>query len=44
MSAPERFFAWVVTGPVGRFIAFFADLGVFGWRWIRGRVASRGER
>jgi hypothetical protein len=38
MSAPERFLAWIVTGPVGRFYAFFADLAVYWWRWTRARV------
>src|SRR5215211_2345462 len=40
----ERFFAWIVTGPVGRFIAFFADLAVYWWRWVTGRSVDRGER
>jgi hypothetical protein len=40
----ERLFAWIVTGPVGRFIAFFADLAVYWWRWVRGRAAPRRQR
>jgi hypothetical protein len=27
LSARDRFLAWIVTGPVGRFVAFFWDLG-----------------
>ena len=26
MAARDRFLAWLVTGPVGRFVAFFIDL------------------
>jgi hypothetical protein len=44
VSPPERFAAWVLTGPVGRFAAFFGDLGVYWWRWARGRAAGTGER
>lgn len=44
MNPLERFAAWVLTGPVGRFVAFFADLGVYGWRWVTGRVADRRSR
>jgi hypothetical protein len=40
----ERFAAWIVTGPVGRVVAFFADLAVYWWRWVRGREADRRER
>jgi hypothetical protein len=44
MSAPQRFLAWLVTGPVGRFVAFFADLGVYWWRWLRGREVDQRNR
>ena len=44
MSAAERFAAWILTGPVGRVVAFFADLGVYWWRLLRGREASARER
>ncbi len=44
MSAPERFAAWILTGPVGRVAAFFADLGVYWWRWATGRVEGARER
>jgi hypothetical protein len=44
LSLFERFAAWILTGPVGRFVAFFADLGVYWWRWLRGRVAGERER
>jgi hypothetical protein len=44
LSAWDRLHAWIVTGPVGRVVAFFADLGAFAWRSLRGRAARRGER
>jgi hypothetical protein len=44
LGARDRLHAWIVTGPVGRVIAFFADLGAYAWRSIRGRAAGRGER
>jgi hypothetical protein len=28
MGIQDRLAAWLVTGPVGRFVAFVADLGV----------------
>jgi hypothetical protein len=40
MSAGERFLAWLVTGPVGRVVAFIADLAAFWWRWARGRLTK----
>lgn len=44
MSATERLAAWIVTGPVGRLVAFFADLAVYWWRWITGNTADRRDR
>jgi hypothetical protein len=44
LSPAQRFAAWVLTGPIGRFAAFFGDLGVYWWRWFRGRRAEAGER
>ena len=44
MSAPERFLAWIVTGPVGRFYAFIADLAAYGWRWARAKVIDGRQR
>lgn len=44
MSPLERFAAWILTGPVGRLAAFFADLGVYLWRSLRGRATGSGER
>jgi hypothetical protein len=44
LSLPERFAAWIVTGPVGRVVAFFADLAVYWWRWVRGHEADRRDR
>jgi len=26
LSLPDRFLSWLVTGPVGRFVAFVLDL------------------
>ena len=44
LSPLERFAAWILTGPVGRVVAFFADLAVYWWRWARRREAGRGTR
>ncbi len=30
--------AWLVTGPLGRAVAFIVDLGALLWRGARGRV------
>ena len=43
MNPLERFAAWILTGPVGRFVAFFTDLAVHWWRWVRGRVLRSSE-
>jgi hypothetical protein len=40
----DRLLSWIVTGPVGRVLAFFADLSVYIWRSVRGRTAERGQR
>jgi hypothetical protein len=39
LTARDRAFAWIVSGPVGRVAAFFADLAVYWWRWLRGRAS-----
>jgi hypothetical protein len=44
LSPPERLFAWIVTGPLGRVAAFFGDLGVYWWRWARGRTPDGRDR
>jgi hypothetical protein len=44
VSPAQRFVVWLVTGPLGRVAAFFADLAVFWWRWARGREADPRER
>jgi hypothetical protein len=36
----DRFLAWIVTGPVGRFIAFFLDLGALAWGSLRRRIGG----
>ena len=41
MSAGDRAFAWLITGPLGRVAAFFADLAAYWWRWLRGRLVAR---
>ena len=35
MAARDRLLAWLVTGPVGRFVAFFVDFGGRGTRAFR---------
>jgi hypothetical protein len=37
LSPTDRFLAWLVTGPVGRVVAFFADLGAYAWERLRAR-------
>ena len=44
LTLRDRLFSWIITGPVGRVLAFFADLAVYVWRSARGRSPSRGER
>jgi hypothetical protein len=41
MTVRDRFLAWLVTGPVGRFTAFLLDLG--GALIAAGRRRVRGE-
>ena len=38
----DRLLAWIVTGPVGRFIAFFLDLGALAWHALRRRLGGQG--
>jgi hypothetical protein len=44
LSLSDRFLSWIVTGPVGRVLAFFADLAVYAWRSARGKQPGRGQR
>jgi hypothetical protein len=44
LSLADRAGAWLVTGPIGRVAAFFADLAVYWWRWASGRDADRRSR
>ena len=44
LTLSDRVIAWLVTGPVGRVAAFFADLAVYWWRWVRGRESDRRSR
>ena len=41
LSRRDRAFAWIVTGPVGRVVAFFADIAVYWWRWARTKLPGR---
>jgi hypothetical protein len=40
-SARDRLAAWVVTGPVGRVIAFVWDLGAAWLQWATSKVRRR---
>jgi hypothetical protein len=36
--------AWIVTGPIGRVVAFVADLAAYSWKGARKRlVGHRGS-
>jgi hypothetical protein len=37
LTLRDRFLSWLVTGPVGRFVAFFLDLGELIVRSVRRR-------
>ncbi len=37
----ERFLAWLFTGPVGRVVAFFGDLGAALGGWALRRLGLR---
>ncbi|MGH2954005.1 MAG: hypothetical protein ACRDK9_08295 [Solirubrobacterales bacterium] len=41
MSRAERFAAWLLTGPVGRVVAFFWDLGAAWGRWALSKLSRR---
>jgi len=41
MRVSDRLGAWVVTGPVGRVIAFVADLAVLVTRGVINKVGRR---
>jgi hypothetical protein len=38
LSARDRLLAWIVTGPIGRVIAFLGDLAAYWWRRRRGQT------
>jgi hypothetical protein len=40
LTPRDRFYAWIVTGPVGRFYAFVADLAAYVWHALRRRTRS----
>ena len=37
----DRLGAWLVTGPMGRFVAFVADLVAYWLRWALRRTGGR---
>jgi hypothetical protein len=41
LSALDRFLAWFFTGPVGRVVAFFGDLGAALGGWALRRLGLR---
>ena len=41
MSAVDRILAWILTGPVGRVVAFFGDLGAALASWALRRVGLK---
>jgi hypothetical protein len=41
LTRRDRVFAWLVTGPVGRVVAFVADLAVYWWRSAVSKVSRR---
>jgi hypothetical protein len=38
LTRRDRLGAWLVTGPVGRVVAFVADLGAYWLRWALRRT------
>jgi hypothetical protein len=38
LTLRDRLGAWLVTGPVGRLVAFIADLAAYWLRWALRRV------
>jgi hypothetical protein len=40
-NAFERFAAWLLTGPVGRVVAFFWDLGAAWLGWATSKLRRR---
>jgi hypothetical protein len=41
MTTKDRFLAWLVTGPVGRFVAFFLDFAAALARGATNRLRRR---
>jgi hypothetical protein len=41
LSARDRFLAWLVTGPIGRFVAFFLDFAVVVARGATNKLRRR---
>jgi hypothetical protein len=44
LGTRDRFLAWIVTGPVGRFVAFFWDFGAALLSGARNRVTKLRRR
>jgi hypothetical protein len=40
----DRFLSWLVTGPLGRGLAFVLDLAALAWRIVRRRDRGPGVR
>jgi len=40
LRTSDRFLAWLVTGPVGRLVAFVLDLGALAWHSARRRLGG----
>jgi hypothetical protein len=38
LTLRDRFLSWLVTGPLGRGLAFLLDLGALAWRTLRRRA------
>jgi hypothetical protein len=41
LPARDRFLAWLVTGPVGRFVAFFLDFAALVARGVTNKLRRR---
>jgi hypothetical protein len=40
LTIRDRVLAWIVTGPVGRVVAFVGDLAAYWWQGARKRLAD----
>jgi hypothetical protein len=44
MTERDRFVAWLLTGPLGRLVAFLGDLGAAWGRWALSKLPKLGRR